>query len=84
MPADFQGLAHPFKNLNAQFGAYFCSGNHELYAGYNVCEQAIKNAGIKILEDEKTEIQGLQILGLSYKGLETSYEGETDANLRQR
>jgi uncharacterized protein len=64
---DFLALAAPFKNISAPLGTYFCSGNHEVYAGYEMCEQSLQSAKVKILEDEKIEIQGLQILGLAYK-----------------
>ncbi len=64
---DLTALAAEFKNLKAPLGAYFCSGNHEALAGYEQAEQTLKAAGIKILEDEKIEIQGLQLLGLAFK-----------------
>jgi predicted MPP superfamily phosphohydrolase len=64
---DFGALAAEFKTVSAPLGMYFCSGNHEMFAGYGACETAIKNAGIKILEDEKLEIDGIQIAGLAYK-----------------
>lgn len=73
----FNELAEEFKKVNAPLGLYFCSGNHEMFAGYGKCEQAIKNAGIKILEDEKVEVDGLQIAGLAYKD-------ETDATVADR
>ncbi len=64
---DFQNLADGFKKINAPQGIYFCSGNHEMFAGYGQCERALKNAGIKILENQKVEINGLQIAGVAYK-----------------
>ncbi len=63
----FQNLANEFKKISAPQGIYFCSGNHEMFAGYGQCEQALRGAGIKILENQKVEIQGLQIAGVSYK-----------------
>ena len=64
---DFAELAEYFKQLKAPLGVYFASGNHEMLAGYGKCEEAIRNSGIKILEDQKVEIDGLQIVGLAYK-----------------
>ncbi len=72
---DFNALAQPFKNINAPFGVYFSSGNHEVYAGYEKCEQSLKGAGIKILEDQKVELAGLQVAGLAYKN-------ETDESVK--
>jgi predicted MPP superfamily phosphohydrolase len=65
--ADFTKLANEFKILKPKFGIFYVSGNHELYAGYAACEQAIRDAGINILEDSKLEIQGVQILGTAYR-----------------
>ena len=73
---DFPALANEFKAVEAPLGMYFCSGNHELFAGYEHCETAIKNAGIKILENQTVEVQGLQIAGVAYKA-------ETMADLPQ-
>lgn len=73
----FEAYAEEFKNLKAPLGSYFSSGNHELYAGYQECENAIRHAGIKILEDEKTAVQGLQIIGLAYRH-------ETDESVKQK
>lgn len=63
---DFNSLASPFNKIDVTFGTYFCTGNHELYAGLQNCLPAINAAGIKILENEKVEIEGLQIAGLTY------------------
>lgn len=75
--ADFPALAAALKNVRAQLGVYFSSGNHEAYAGYEKCEQALSAAGVKILEDEKVEIEGLQIAGLAYAN-------ETDEQVTER
>lgn len=66
MHNNFQHPANEFKHIKAPSGSYFSSGNHELYAGYELCEQAIKNAGITILENKVEEVKGLQIIGLAY------------------
>ncbi len=72
----FDELAAQFKNVHAPLGIYFVSGNHEEIAGMQDCEQAIGQAGIVILEDAKTEVDGLQILG-------AAYHHETDDSVRQ-
>jgi uncharacterized protein len=63
----FQSLANEFKNTKAPLGIYFCSGNHEMFAGYDQCEKALRGAGIKILENQMVELNGLQIAGVAYK-----------------
>jgi len=64
---DFNALAKEFKKVLAPQGIYFCSGNHEMFANYKDCEQALSSAGIHILENELTEVEGLQIAGIAYK-----------------
>ena len=82
---DFRSLANEFSGKSiAPLGVYFSSGNHELFAGYNLCEDAIKNAGIKILEDQKVEIDGLQIIGLAYHGDSLSGQPETHESVKQK
>ncbi len=68
---DFPGLAAPFKNLRVKHGTYFCSGNHEQFAGMENCERALRDIGITILDNNKTEIAGLQIAGLGYAARQT-------------
>lgn len=63
---DFRHLAQPFKELRARHGAFFCSGNHEVYAGLRECREAIASAGITILDGKKVEIDGMQILATPY------------------
>ncbi|MDE2312432.1 MAG: metallophosphoesterase [Patescibacteria group bacterium] len=69
--SNFASLAAPFRKLTAAQGIYFCSGNHEMFAGMQECEQAIRNAGITILENQKIDIKGLQIAGLAYTSGQT-------------
>ena len=64
---NFQDLADEFKKVHAPLGIFYSSGNHEMYAGYKECEDALKNVGIKVLEDQLVEVQGVQILGLAYR-----------------
>jgi predicted MPP superfamily phosphohydrolase len=63
---DFASLANLFKEVKSPQGIYFCSGNHEMFAGYDECETALREAGITILENEKIEVNGLQIAGVAY------------------
>jgi predicted MPP superfamily phosphohydrolase len=63
---DFNHLANLFKQVKSTHGIYYVTGNHEEIAGYKVCEQAVAGAGMHILENQKTDIDGLQIAGLAY------------------
>jgi uncharacterized protein len=70
--SDFAGVAKIVGEIKAPLGIYFTSGNHEIIAGLEICNQAIANAGIVLLENKKIEIEGLQILGTAYSGKETT------------
>lgn len=58
--------ASPFKNLKAADGIYFVTGNHDEFEDSTQKLAAIRAAGITILNNEKTEIGGVQIVGVDY------------------
>ncbi len=62
----FTELAALFSKVQSTHGIYYVTGNHEAFAGYKLCEEAIAKAGIHILENQKVEVEGLQIAGLAY------------------
>ncbi len=73
----FKELAELFKGIAAPHGIYYVSGNHEQIAGMRVCENALEETGIRVLDDQKVEVEGLQIVGTAY------HTGETAESLRQ-
>lgn len=66
MDGDLTGIAKPLENIEAPWGIYYVTGNHETYLGVNKAFAAVKNTGIKILNDEKANVEGMQIVGISY------------------
>jgi predicted MPP superfamily phosphohydrolase len=64
--SDFSNLAGLFKEVKSTYGIYCVTGNHEEIAGYKVCENAIRAAGMHILENQKVDLEGLQVAGLAY------------------
>jgi hypothetical protein len=64
----FEGLAAPLKELKADKGIYFVTGNHEKYINEEQALSALKNAGVKILKDEIVNIDGLNIAGIDFPG----------------
>jgi predicted MPP superfamily phosphohydrolase len=67
---NYDAIAGYFNTFNAPFGTFFVTGNHEEFSGNdnnNKYINAIKNAGIKILNNEKVEISGLQLIGVDYE-----------------
>jgi len=63
---DAREVAAPWKYLQARFGSYFVTGNHELFRGESVYLDALRLTGIRVLQNEKVIVDGLQILGVPY------------------
>jgi predicted MPP superfamily phosphohydrolase len=56
----------PWKYLRTRFGAYFVSGNHELFRRDSGFSDAVRAVGIRVLQNEKVDVDGLQIAGVAY------------------
>lgn len=56
----------PLSSLHAKHGVFYVSGNHEVYVGANDVFVLIEKTGIIALRDEIVEIDGLQLVGISY------------------
>lgn len=65
---DTAPITESWKKLTAQVPVFYAPGNHELYGDYKGFVQSIRGAGITVLEDSKTEYQGVQIGGIVYHG----------------
>lgn len=59
-------LAGPLLALDPPFGIYFSGGNHEDFGEPEEYEAALVRAGIRILHNQRIDVDGLQILGVSY------------------
>jgi len=66
MDGDLASRGAPLRALTAPLGTFFVTGNHETYLGVAQAEAALKGTGVKILNDALVNIDGLQILGISY------------------
>lgn len=62
----FDYVASDLAKLVAPKGTYFVTGNHETYFGTNKSYEFLKNSGVTILKDELKNVNGLQIIGVSY------------------
>ncbi len=73
--ANFERLAEPWKELTAQadnssavpFGAYYIAGNHEEFYSHAEYLPPLWATGIHVLNNEKVEIDGLQLVGVHYR-----------------
>jgi predicted MPP superfamily phosphohydrolase len=59
--------AQPLNKLVAPHGVYFVAGNHEQFGDDSKYLQAIASAGVRVLSNEKVEVDGLQIVGVPYR-----------------
>lgn len=66
-PIDTGRAADPLRNLKAPHGVFFIAGNHEQFAHDAKYLYAVETVGIRVLRSEKVEIEGLQIVGVSYR-----------------
>lgn len=65
-PSDYSKLVAPLADIKAPLGVYFTEGNHEEFQDPAPYLEAIRGAGIKVLNKEMVVIDGLQILGVPY------------------
>jgi predicted MPP superfamily phosphohydrolase len=63
---DLDKAISPFANLHVPKGTFFVTGNHEEFDGREKFLEAIRRAGIRILNNELINIDGLQIIGVDY------------------
>jgi uncharacterized protein len=65
--ADLERLAKPWGAFHAPLGSYFVTGNHEQFTDPTKYLTAVRQAGIRVLENEKIVVDGLQIVGVHYR-----------------
>jgi predicted MPP superfamily phosphohydrolase len=59
--------AEPLNKLVAPQGVYFVAGNHEQFGDDSKYLQAVSAVGVRVLSNEKVEVDGLQIVGVPYR-----------------
>src|ERR1700737_3891803 len=66
-PADLARLAEPLRLLKAPLGAFFVEGNHEEFSDRTKYLKAVAATGVRVLENERLIVDGLQIVGVTYR-----------------
>jgi uncharacterized protein len=64
---DARHAADPLKELTAPQGVYFVAGNHEQFGNDSKYLNAVAAAGVRVLNNEKVEVDGMQIIGVPYR-----------------
>ncbi len=72
--------AEPLNKLTAPRGVYFVAGNHEQFGDDSKYLGAITAAGVRVLNNEKVEVEGLQIIGVPYRN--ATQDGQLASVLR--
>ncbi len=62
--ADLDWLVAPWSKLSLPRGTYFVTGNHEEFTSRNKFVDAIGRTAIRVLNNEKVDVDGLQIVGV--------------------
>ena len=62
---DARRVVEPWSKTPTPLGTYLIAGNHEMFAG-RASLKAAENAGIRVLNDEKVVVDGMQIVGVDY------------------
>src|SRR6202046_4854069 len=77
---DAKRAAEPLNRLTAPHGVYFVAGNHEQFGDDSKYLGAIADAGVRVLTNEKVEVDGLQIIGVPYRN--ATQDGQLASVLR--
>ncbi len=66
MDGTINTLSGALNSLSAPQGVFFVNGNHEIYLSSDKTPSIISRTKIRVLNDEVAEVDGLQIVGVSY------------------
>jgi uncharacterized protein len=66
-PGDLARLAEPLSALKPALGSLFVEGNHEEFSDSAKYVKAVAAAGVRVLVNELVIVDGLQILGVTYR-----------------
>jgi len=61
---DEDAIISPLRDIRAPLGTFFITGNHEEFGDSSRFTSAIQRAGIRFLNNEKIELEGVQIIGV--------------------
>ena len=64
---DLDRAIEPFSRISASYGTFFVTGNHEEFYDNTPYLNAVRRAGIRVLYNEKIDLDGLQVIGVDYR-----------------
>jgi uncharacterized protein len=77
---DAASAAAPLSQLTAPHGVYFVAGNHEQFGDDSKYLNAIAATGVRVLSNERVNVDGLQVVGVSYRN--ATSRGDLASSLR--
>lgn len=78
---DATKATEPLHQLTAPHGVYFVAGNHEQFGDDSKYLNAVASTGVRILRNEKVNLDGLQVVGVPYR--DASMNGGLASALRR-
>ncbi|MFF5081966.1 metallophosphoesterase [Actinoplanes sp. NPDC000266] len=66
--AELGRFAAPLAEIESRRGAFFVTGNHEYYSGYQEWVEEVARLGMRPLRNERVEIDGLDLAGVNDLG----------------
>jgi len=69
MDASVKDLAISLNQFSAPQGVLFVTGNHETYVGLKRALHVLNQTKIRVIHNEVIDVDGLEIIGISYPGI---------------
>jgi predicted MPP superfamily phosphohydrolase len=63
--SELGAAAEPLRDLRSRFGSFFVTGNHEYFSGYEEWIAEVDSLGMRVLQNERVEIEGLDLAGVN-------------------
>ncbi len=63
--AELGPAAEPLQDLRARHGSFFVTGNHEYFSDYHEWIDEVNSLGVRVLRNERLDIQGLDLAGVN-------------------
>lgn len=63
--AELGPAAEPLQDLRARNGSFFVTGNHEYFSDYKEWVDEVNSLGVRVLRNERLDIQGLDLAGVN-------------------
>ena len=73
--AELGRFAEPLRDIESRQGAYFVTGNHEYYSGFQEWITEVDRLGVRPLRNQRLELGGLDLAGVNDLGGEEFGDG---------